>query len=79
MLLSVISARFIVAIILPGRLQRDGIKYFIMPGSATDAIINVTSTSNIGQPGRWMFRLDLEKIQGTTCNTNGKTIRLHDI
>ena len=33
-----------------------GINYFVVLGSNTQAIINVTSTSNVGIPGKWIFR-----------------------
>ena len=36
----------------------DGSTSCIVPGSFSPAIINVTSTSNVGIPGRWMFGLN---------------------
>ena len=35
----------------------DGINYFLVPGSNTQDIINISSTSNVGIPGKWIFRL----------------------
>ncbi|XP_074073374.1 alpha-tectorin-like [Macrotis lagotis] len=32
--------------------------YFNIPGSRTSAIIHITSTSNVGIPGLWVFRTD---------------------
>ena len=33
-----------------------GINYFLVPGSNTPDIINISSTSNVGIPGKWIFR-----------------------
>ncbi|CAH3144389.1 unnamed protein product [Pocillopora meandrina] len=52
----------------------DGIRYFNVPGSATDRIINVSSNSNVGKPGRWMFRIDSAKIEAGGCNTKGSLV-----
>lgn len=57
----------------------DGIRYFNVPGSATDRIINVSSNSNVGKPGRWMFRIDSAKIEAGGCNTKGNSIPIDDI
>lgn len=32
--------------------------YFSLPGSRTPAIAHVGATSNVGLPGRWLFRVD---------------------
>ena len=32
------------------------IDYFLIPGSNTQDIINISSTSNVGIPGKWIFR-----------------------
>lgn len=57
----------------------DGIRYFNVPGSATDRIINVSSNSNVGKPGRWMFRIDSAKIEAGGCNTKGNSIPIDDM
>lgn len=57
----------------------DGTTYFNMPESNKDAIINITSTSNIGSPGRWMFRLESANIVAPGCDKNGKKIRINDM
>ncbi|XP_059729648.1 sushi, nidogen and EGF-like domain-containing protein 1 isoform X2 [Haemorhous mexicanus] len=36
----------------------DDTNFYNIPGSQTDAIINITTTSNIKVPGRWVFRVD---------------------
>ena len=42
----------------------DGIRYFNIPGSRTDESINLPTQSNVGNPGRWIFRVDLAEIEG---------------
>ena len=42
----------------------DGIRYFNIPGSRTHEVTNLPTQSNIGNPGRWMFRVDLAEIEG---------------
>ncbi|XP_031573725.1 protein mesh-like [Actinia tenebrosa] len=49
----------------------DGIRYFTIPGSRTDAIRNLTKTSNVAMPGVWMFRIDNFDIEGGGCNVRG--------
>ncbi|NWU17027.1 TECTA protein, partial [Cephalopterus ornatus] len=36
----------------------DDTNFYNIPGSQTDAIINITATSNVNVPGRWVFRVD---------------------
>ncbi|KAH0631335.1 hypothetical protein JD844_005624 [Phrynosoma platyrhinos] len=36
----------------------DKINYYIMPGSRTTDILNITKTSNVNYPGRWVFKVD---------------------
>ncbi|NXH38106.1 TECTA protein, partial [Dicaeum eximium] len=36
----------------------DGTNFYNIPVSQTDAIINITTTSNVNVPGRWVFRVD---------------------
>ena len=33
-----------------------GVNYFVVPGSNTSGIVNISSTSNVGIPGKWIFR-----------------------
>ena len=51
----------------------DGIRFFNIPGSATDQVINIHTQSNVGNPGRWMFRIDNAKIEAGGCTTKGKS------
>lgn len=41
----------------------DGIRFFSIPGSQTAAILNISSTSNVGIPGVWTFRVDQNAIE----------------
>ena len=45
----------------------DGIRYFAVPGSWTAAIINIASTSNVGIPGMWIFRIDGQEVVAAGC------------
>ncbi|NXH13739.1 SNED1 protein, partial [Bucco capensis] len=42
----------------------DNINYYNIPGSQTEAIINITKTSNVNVPGRWVFQVDDFKVTG---------------
>ena len=35
----------------------DGIRYYTIPGSRTSSIINIPSTTNVGIPGTWIFKV----------------------
>ncbi|XP_069474234.1 sushi, nidogen and EGF-like domain-containing protein 1 isoform X2 [Ambystoma mexicanum] len=47
----------------------DGKRYFNIPGSRTDDIVNVDNTTNVGIPGRWVFRIDNSQVQVGGCDT----------
>ncbi|XP_041485569.1 LOW QUALITY PROTEIN: sushi domain-containing protein 2-like [Lytechinus variegatus] len=49
----------------------DGVNYYSVSGSRTDSIVDIETTSNIGVPGRWVFRVDNSNIGGLTCTTSG--------
>ncbi|XP_072026699.1 protein mesh-like [Amphiura filiformis] len=49
----------------------DGIRFFSISGSRTSAIVDIETTTNIGTPGRWLFRVDTATIQNSGCNTAG--------
>lgn len=40
----------------------DGEHYYSVPGSMTDAVLNLPQMSNIGIPGQYVFRVDQNKI-----------------
>uniref|UniRef100_A0A669QBQ2 NIDO domain-containing protein n=2 Tax=Phasianus colchicus TaxID=9054 RepID=A0A669QBQ2_PHACC len=44
----------------------DETNYYNIPGSRTEAVINITKTSNVNVPGRWVFQVDNEVIGETT-------------
>ncbi|XP_008940449.1 PREDICTED: sushi, nidogen and EGF-like domain-containing protein 1 [Merops nubicus] len=45
----------------------DETNFYNIPGSQTEAIINITKTSNVNVPGRWVFQVnDLELIGAPT-------------
>ncbi|XP_043926270.1 sushi, nidogen and EGF-like domain-containing protein 1 [Protopterus annectens] len=46
----------------------DGKRYFNIPGSRTDDIVDVEETTNVGIPGRWVFRIDDAHVQVGSCN-----------
>ncbi|XP_051901332.1 alpha-tectorin-like [Pristis pectinata] len=51
--------------------------FFSIPGSQTPDIVNIESTSNVNEPGRWVFRTDTFSVLGG-CVHNGKFIREDD-
>lgn len=44
----------------------DGTTFFEIGGACTDAILNIETTTNVGQPGKWIFRIDNE-LQSAGC------------
>ncbi|NXG81761.1 TECTA protein, partial [Stercorarius parasiticus] len=42
----------------------DDTNFYNIPGSQTEAIINITQTSNVNVPGRWVFQVDDFKVTG---------------
>ncbi|CAN2391630.1 Nidogen-like [Pristimantis euphronides] len=42
----------------------DDTHYFNIPGSRTDQVLNIKSTSNVNHPGRWVFQVDKFKVPG---------------
>ncbi|XP_071588840.1 sushi, nidogen and EGF-like domain-containing protein 1 [Heliangelus exortis] len=42
----------------------DDTNFYNIPGSQTEAIVNVTDTSNVGVRGRWVFQVDDFKVTG---------------
>ncbi len=45
----------------------DGISHYTFPGSQTDAILNVTQTSNVGVPGMWVFKVSGPSVEVGGC------------
>lgn len=40
----------------------DGVNYYAVNGSMTDSVLNLPQMSNIGIPGKFVFRVDLTEI-----------------
>lgn len=51
----------------------DGKRYFNIPGSRTADVENVEGTTNVGYPGRWVFRIDNAHVEVGGCNNSGET------
>lgn len=51
----------------------DGRRYFNIPGSRTADVVNVEGTTNVGYPGKWVFRIDDANVEVGGCNDSGKT------
>jgi hypothetical protein len=41
----------------------DEVHYYSVEGSMSSNIINIPSMSNVGSPGKFVFRVDLEEIE----------------
>ena len=46
----------------------DGLRFATVPNSQTPEIINISSTSNVGIPGVWIFRVDQGEIIAGGCS-----------
>lgn len=51
----------------------DGSRYFNIPSSRTADVVNVEGTTNVGYPGRWVFRIDDSHVEVGGCNNSGET------
>ena len=40
----------------------DGVNYYQVPGALNQSVININETSNIGIPGKWVFKVDGAQI-----------------
>jgi len=49
----------------------DGIRFFVIPGSRTNDILNLPSTSNVARAGQWMFRTDDASVEAGGCDSRG--------
>ncbi|XP_053072052.1 sushi, nidogen and EGF-like domain-containing protein 1 isoform X9 [Acinonyx jubatus] len=45
----------------------DGRRYFSIPGSRTADMVEVETTTNVGVPGRWAFRIDDAQVRVGGC------------
>ncbi|XP_031586368.1 sushi, nidogen and EGF-like domain-containing protein 1 [Oreochromis aureus] len=48
----------------------DGKRYFNIPGSRTADVVNVEGTTNVGFPGKWVFRIDDANVEVGSCNNS---------
>ena len=55
---------------LAGYNAGDGVTSYTIPGSQTSEIINIASTTNVGHPGVWVFRVDMENLVLPRCEDN---------
>ncbi|XP_042555612.1 sushi, nidogen and EGF-like domain-containing protein 1 [Dipodomys spectabilis] len=56
----------------------DGQRYFNIPGSRTADMADVESTTNVGVPGRWAFRIDDAQVRvGGCAHTTSVCLTLH--
>ena len=53
-----------------GETDNEGTVYLELPGSGTDRVKELSSTSNVGDPGVWMYRVDLSQIIGKLQDTS---------
>lgn len=53
----------------------DGKRYFNIPGSRTADVVDLEGTTNVGYPGRWVFRIDDANVEVGSCNNSGKNLR----
>lgn len=50
----------------------DGRRYFSIPGSRTADMAEVETTTNVGVPGRWAFRIDDAQVRVGGCGHTSK-------
>lgn len=53
----------------------DLVHYYSIEGAQTPAVINLTLTSNVDIPGKWVFQVDSDSVQDNKCK-NAKNIVL---
>ena len=49
----------------------DGVRFFIIPGSRTNNILNLPCTSNVAPDGQIMLRTDEVSVEAGGCNAKG--------
>jgi hypothetical protein len=47
----------------------DQINYFVLEGSFSIEVVNLTRKTNVGIPGKWIFRIDDSSIEAASCNS----------
>ena len=48
----------------------DGLRYFNIPGSGTQQVLDLSRQSNVGDRGRWLYRID---SKAGDCDHNGRS------
>uniref|UniRef100_A0A3B3QDX7 Tectorin alpha n=1 Tax=Paramormyrops kingsleyae TaxID=1676925 RepID=A0A3B3QDX7_9TELE len=55
-------------------------RFFNLPGSRSNEIVNIEQTTNVNQPGRWLFRVDGDLIDPANgCSYNGRFFRRGEV
>uniref|UniRef100_A0A3P9PLS5 Sushi, nidogen and EGF like domains 1 n=1 Tax=Poecilia reticulata TaxID=8081 RepID=A0A3P9PLS5_POERE len=54
----------------------DGRRYFNIPGSRTTDVVGLEETTNVGYPGRWVFRIDDANVEVGGCNSASVCLHL---
>ena len=49
----------------------DGKTYYVLPGSFTSNVINLSELTNVDVRGKWIFRIDSQNVTEGGCNTAG--------
>ena len=52
----------------------DGFRFFVIPGSRTNNILSLPSTSNVARCGQWMFRTDEAIVDAGACYSRGTIV-----
>lgn len=50
----------------------DLVHYYSIEGAQTPAVINLTLTSNVDIPGKWVFQVDSDSVQDNKCKNASK-------
>ena len=48
----------------------DGVNYYQVPGALNQSVININETSNVGIPGKWVFKVDGAQIVEGEVDSN---------
>ncbi len=51
----------------------DGTRFFSHPDSFSSRLTNIHTTSNIGIPGVWIFKVDGEEVVSAGCSTGNNS------
>ncbi|KAJ7365959.1 Sushi, nidogen and EGF-like domain-containing protein 1 [Desmophyllum pertusum] len=49
----------------------DGIRFFVIPGSRTNEILQLPSTTNVARAGQWIFQTDEASVEAGGCSSKG--------